>query len=142
MTDPLPFAPADPRLRRLNEKPVAARGDFVLYWMQVHRRAEDNAALAYAVERANELRIPCLVYEALRPDYPFASDRIHTFVLQGARDTAAACARRGLQHAFFLPRTPSEGRGVVAHLSERARLVVSDDYPSFVVPDHNASVAS
>ena len=106
MTDPLPFAPADPRLRRLNEKPVAARGDFVLYWMQVFRRADDNAALAYAVERANELGVPCLVYEALRPDYPFASDRIHRFVLEGARDTAARLAARGIAHALFLPRTP------------------------------------
>jgi len=142
MTDPLPFGSADPRLRRLNEKPVATRGDFVVYWMQVFRRADDNAALAFAVERANELGVPCLVYEALRPDYPHASDRLHRFVLEGARDTAACLAARGIAHTFFLPRTRDEARGVLAKLAARARLVVSDDFPSLVVRVHNASLAA
>jgi deoxyribodipyrimidine photo-lyase len=125
----------------LNDKPVTG-GDFVLYWSQVFRRAEDNAALAYAVERANELGVPCLVYEALRPDYPFANDRIHRFVLEGARETARRLEERGIAHAFFLPRTPEEARGVVGRLSARARIVVSDDFPAFVVPPHNAAGAS
>jgi deoxyribodipyrimidine photo-lyase len=142
MLSPLAFGPADPRLRRLNDRPVASRGDFVLYWSQVFRRADDNAALAYAVERANELGVPCLVYEALRTDYPYASDRIHRFVLEGARDTAARLAERGIAHAFFLPRAPEEARGVVARLTARARLVVSDDFPAFVIPAHNAAAAA
>jgi deoxyribodipyrimidine photo-lyase len=138
----LAFGPADPRIRLLNDKAVASRGDFVLYWTQVFRRGRDNAALAYAVERANELGVPCVVYESLRPDYPHASDRIHRFVLEGARDTAAALEARGIAHAFFLPRTTAEARGVVAKLAARARLVVSDDFPSFVVPAHNAAAAA
>ncbi|HEX4447822.1 MAG TPA: deoxyribodipyrimidine photo-lyase, partial [Polyangiaceae bacterium] len=142
MVAPLAFGPADPRLRRLNDRPIAPRGDFVLYWSQAFRRADDNAALAYAIERANELGVPCLVYEALRPDYPHASDRIHRFVLEGARDTAARLAERGIAHAFFLPRTPDEARGVVAKLTARARVVVSDDFPAFVVPAHNAAAAA
>jgi deoxyribodipyrimidine photo-lyase len=140
--EPLAFSPADPRIRRLNDKPVAPRGDFVLYWTQIFRRATDNAALAYAVEQANELGVPCVVYEALRPDYPFASDRVHRFVLEGARDTAARLAARGLAHAFFLPRTAGEARGVVAKLAARARLIVSDDSPAFIVPAQNAAAAA
>jgi deoxyribodipyrimidine photo-lyase len=141
MIDPLPFGPADPRLRRLNDKPVATQGDLVVYWMQVFRRADDNAALAFAVERANELGVPCLVYEALRPDYPHASDRLHRFVLEGARDTARRLAERGIAHRFFLPRTPDEARGVALKVASRARLLVSDDFPSFVVRTHNAKMA-
>jgi deoxyribodipyrimidine photo-lyase len=138
---PLPFDAADPRLRRLNERPVATRGDFVLYWSQAYRRPDDNAALAYAVERANELGVPVLFYEALRPDDPFASDRIHQFVLEGARDTAVRLAARGIGHAVFLPRTAEEARGVVAKLAARARLVVSDDFPTARVRAHNAALA-
>lgn len=142
MSEPLPFTAADPRVRRLNDRPTPPRGDYVLYWMQAFRRGQDNAALAYAVERANALGVPCVVYEALRPDYPHASDRIHTFVLQGARDTAAVLQARGIAHLFFLPRTPEQARGVVSRLMARARLVVSDDYPSFVIPAHNAAAAA
>jgi deoxyribodipyrimidine photo-lyase len=136
------FARDDPRIRRLNDRPVASKGDFVLYWMQVFRRAEDNAALAYAIEQANILRVPVLVYEALRPDYPHASDRIHRFALEGASDTSARLATRGIGHAFFLPKVPAESRGVVADLASRARMVVSDDFPAFVVPRHNAAAAA
>ncbi|HEY1693879.1 MAG TPA: hypothetical protein VGG39_17045 [Polyangiaceae bacterium] len=137
----LGFRPDDPRVRRLNDRPVSSGGEFVLYWMQVFRRADDNAALAYAVERANELGVPCLVYEGLRPDYPHASDRLHAFVLAGARDVAAGLARRGIAHAFFLPRTPEQARGVVGKLAARACLVVSDDFPAFVVPAQHEAAA-
>jgi deoxyribodipyrimidine photo-lyase len=140
--EPLAFASADPRIRRLNDRPIATRGDFVLYWSQIFRRADDNAALAYAIERANELGVPCVVYEALRPDSPFASDRVHRFVLEGARDTAARLAARGLLHAFFLPRTTGGARGVVGKLAARARLIVSDDSPAFIVPTQNAAAAA
>jgi len=142
MSDPLRFSAADPRVRRLDDRATPARGDYVLYWMQAQRRGEDNAALAFAVERANALRVPCVVYEALRPDYPHASDRMHAFVLQSARDTAATLRARGIAHVFFLPRTPDEARGVLTRLAARARLVVSDDTPSFVVPAHNAAAAA
>ena len=137
----LRFSRDDPRVRTWNDAPVRSRGEFVLYWMQMYRRPEDNAALAYAIIRANELGVRCLVYEALRPDYPFASDRFHTFILESARDVAAGLARRGLQHAFFLPRTRDEARGVLSKIAARASLVVTDEFPSFIVPDQTASLA-
>ena len=140
--EPLRLLPDDPRVRRLNDRPTPASGDYVLYWMQAFRRAVDNAALDYAIERANDLGVPCLVYEALQPDYPHASDRIHTFVLEGARDTAARLSARGVAYVFFLPRDTSEARGAVGKLASLARLVVSDDWPSFVVPAQNRAVAA
>jgi deoxyribodipyrimidine photo-lyase len=142
MTEPLRLQQHDPRLRRLNDRPVAPRGDYVLYWMQAFRRAEDNAALDFAVATANELGVPCLVYDALRPDDPHSSDRLHTFALEGARDVATGLARRGIAHAFFLPRTGDAAEGALATLAARARMVVSDDFPSHVVPDRNAAAAA
>jgi deoxyribodipyrimidine photo-lyase len=141
MASPAPD-PQDARVRCLNDHPVPAGRDFVLYWMQMYRRATDNAALDYAVRRANELGLPCVVYEALRPDYPYASDRFHTFVLEGACDVAAGLEARGLRHVFFLPRTAEEARGVLAKLAARAALVVTDDFPSFLVPAQSAALAS
>jgi deoxyribodipyrimidine photo-lyase len=142
MVSELTFVPNDPRVRLLNDRPVNPRGRYVLYWSQMFRRPFDNAALAFAIERANALRLPCLVYEAVRPDYPYASDRFHTFLLEGARDMAQGLAARGLQHAFFLPKTPEEARGIVRKLVKHAALVVSDDHPAFVCPVQNAAAAS
>ena len=141
MTATLAFRSNDPRVRRLNDRPVNRRGEHVLYWMQMYRRAEDNAALDHAILLANQLGVPCVVYEALRPDYPHASERLHTFLLEGARDVAAGLARRGIRHVPFVPTEGPQARGVVARLAARACAVVSDDFPSFVIPAHHAAAA-
>jgi deoxyribodipyrimidine photo-lyase len=131
---------ADLRVTLLNAAPENPKGEYVLYWSQVFRRPHDNAALNFAVERANALGLPCIFYEAIRPDYPHASDRFHTFVLEGARETSEALKKRGIQHIFFLPKTADEARGVVKELAKKARLVVSDDAPMFIA-EHNARAA-
>ncbi len=84
------------RLRRLNGAPVAARGDYVLYWMQAYRRLDRNHALDHALRCAEELGRPLAVYEGLRIDYPWASRRLHRFVLEGMQANAARAAELGL----------------------------------------------
>lgn len=130
----------DPRLRVWNDKPVKS-GDYVVYWCQANRRGVDNVALEYALKRANELSLPLVVYEGLRPDYPHASDRFHKFILECARDTAKTLARRGIAHGFFLPKTADEARGIASKVFARAALVVSDDHPAFLFPQQNRAAA-
>lgn len=108
-------------------------GAYVLYWMQSARRLEQNVALDYAISIANQLRVPVVVYESIRTDYPAANDRIHTFVLQSVAEKYAAAKARGVRYEFFLPRDRDEARGVVARLAARARLVVTDEFPTSIV---------
>ncbi|MGZ3417051.1 MAG: hypothetical protein ACXVEE_04250 [Polyangiales bacterium] len=130
----------DARIRAWNGKPVES-GDYVVYWAQATRRADDNVALEYAIKRANDLSLPIVVYESLRTDYPYASDRVHAFVLECARDTQIRLRARGIDHGFFLPRDAAEARGVAAKVFERAALIVSDDNPSFIFPKQNWAAA-
>ena len=129
-------------------------GEFVLYWMQVTQRAHDNFALNFAIERADALGLPLLVYHGLRHDYPWASDRFHTWILEGVVDLYAGFARRGINYAFWLDRGrgsftqwPAGGRATddppepaadhrshLAMLADRAALVVTDFFPTFIVP--------
>ncbi|MGE0353256.1 MAG: deoxyribodipyrimidine photo-lyase [Gemmatimonadales bacterium] len=115
-------------------------GELVLYWMQVTLRAEDNYALNFAVERANELGLPVLVYHGLRPDYPWASDRIHGFILESVMDLRAGFERRGIPYHFHLDRHDPEsgprpdGPSPLVALARRAAMVVTDFYPTFIVP--------
>lgn len=139
MTPPLPVTPERLWLPhgtdRLTPRPG---GEYVLYWIQVTQRAHDNYALEYAIEQANALGVPVLVYFSLRPDYPWASDRFHTFMLEGVLDMAAGFAERGIQFAHFLDRRV-QGEGVDHHanlkaLAARAALVVTDWFPTFIMP--------
>ncbi len=83
------------RVQRLNGAPFRAGARYVLYWAQMNRRVAFNHALAYAVGMANQAGLPLLVYEGLTCDYPYASDRLHTFILEGVPDTGARAAAAG-----------------------------------------------
>ena len=62
-------------------------GDYVLYWMQQSQRPEDNPALEYAIQRANEAGLPVLVVFGLMDDYPEANLRHYTFMIEGLQET-------------------------------------------------------
>jgi deoxyribodipyrimidine photo-lyase len=127
-----PVPPA--RLRALNDAEENPHGRYVLYWMTAARRTRWNFALERAAGRAHDLRRPLLVLEALRAGYPYASDRLHRFVLEGMRDNAAALARRGVLYYPYVEPSPGEGKGLLEALAGEACLVVTDDFPSFFLP--------
>jgi photolyase PhrII len=100
----------------------------VVYWMRTAVRAHENPALDVALATARTLRRPVWVYHALSERYPYASDRHHRFILEGARDVAAECEARGIGYAFHLERPGHRG----PHLREvaaDAALVVTEDVP-------------
>ena len=83
----------DARIRAQNERGIDDAGHYVLYWMTAARRTRCNYGLQRAVEAANGLRKPLVILEALRVNYPHASDRLHAFVIQGMQANERACAR-------------------------------------------------
>jgi len=130
----------DQRVRALNERPADPRKPFVLLWLQGQRRVSQNLAFSHAQRSANELGLPLVVYEGLRRDYPYASERLHRFVLEGVADTADDCARRGVAYGFFLEQKDSP-RGTLHALAARAALVVTDWLPTFIHPAQTRRLA-
>ena len=84
------------RVQDLNERDVRD-GDYVLYWMQSSQRAEQNHALEYAVQRANEMGQRLLVVFGLTDDYPEANLRHYAFMLQGLKDAQESLRDRGIK---------------------------------------------
>ena len=103
-------------------------GEFVIYWMRTAVRAHENPALDVALRAGQLFGLPVFVYHALSEKYPFASDRHHTFILEGARDVEAECATRGIGYAFHLER-PGHRGPVLRTLAARAALVVTETLP-------------
>jgi deoxyribodipyrimidine photo-lyase len=122
------------RLRKANEDDVRADGDFVLYWMTAFRRTEWNFSLQRAVEWACDLRKPLVVFEALRCGYPWASDRLHHFVIQGMADNARRLRRKPVLYYPYLEPEHDAGKGLLARLARRACVVIGDEFPSFFLP--------
>jgi len=108
--------------------PPPRDGDFVIYWMRIAARASENPALDVALEAGRALGKPVFVYHALSERYRYASDRLHTFILEGARDVQRALAERGIGYAFHLERAGAR-EPVLLELAKQAALVVTDFMP-------------
>ena len=71
-------------------------GRCVVYWMQRAQRAIDNPAIDVAVEVANELRKPVVVFFAPVPFYPRANLRHYRFLAEGIPDIAEGLFARNV----------------------------------------------
>lgn len=131
----------DARVRPLNAHKPDLGGDYVLYWMQAYRRLSHNHSLDHAIHWSNQLQKPLVVYEGLGMKYAWASVRTHTFMLEGMRDTAAAAKKLGINYWNFVETPDKPARGLLKKLAKKACVVVTDDYPAFVVPMQSAGLA-
>ena len=129
------------RVTAASTQPVRNDGEYVLYWMIAARRARANFALQRAVAWARHLGRPLVILEALRCDYPWASDRLHAFVIAGMADNAAAFAAAPATYYPYLEDSRGGGRGLLAALAARACVVVTDEFPCFFLPHMVAAAA-
>ena len=119
-----------PRTVDINGKTYNPDGEYVLYWMQSTHRLDENWGLRAAIRTANRVNLPLVVHQGLDPTYPHASDRHHTFILQGARDTARRADALGLHYQFVLRRRRDDDRRVVDRVAARAYVVFTDLFPT------------
>lgn len=129
------------RVTRLNSGHPNSEGDYVLYWMIAFRRTRWNYSLDRAIHWSRELKKPLVVLEALRCDYPWASDRLHRFVLEGMRANAASFAKSPVAYYPYVEPSVGAGRGLLTALAENAAVVITDDYPCFFLPQMAAVAA-
>jgi len=125
----------------LNGKRHNPDGEYVLYWMQSTHRLNENWALRAAIRAADKIGRPLLVHQGLDPTYPYAADRHHTFMLQGARDTAQRALETGIAYQFVLRERRVDDRRVVDRLAARAYLVVTDLFPTAGIRERTARFA-
>ncbi len=94
--------------------------------MQRAQRALDNPALDIAVEAANILQQPAVIFFAPVPFYPHANLRHYAFLAEGIPDMAERARKRGI--GFVLRRYPEHS--LVKFCDEvKASLVVGDENP-------------
>ena len=112
------------RIRIICEAPLRTK-DYILYWMQSTHRAEENPALAYAIERADAAHLPVVVYFGFFPEYPEANLRHLAFMLEGLESAARALKALGIR---FILRAEDPAAGVLSLARNAALLVADRDY--------------
>jgi deoxyribodipyrimidine photo-lyase len=109
------------RIKLLNKKALQHR-QYVLYWMQASQRAEYNHALEYAIQQANEMNKPLVVFFGIADNFPEANERHYYFMLEGLKEVQAALQERNIK--MVIRHQSPEIR--IVELSKRADLVVVD----------------
>lgn len=108
-------------MRFLNNKKVRG-GEFVLYWMQSSQRVEDNWALSYAIQAANSLGLPIVVYFGLTTEFPEANFRHYWFMLEGLKEVSTTLQSLGVR---FVVKHANPPTGLM-ELSEKASQIIVD----------------
>ena len=111
----------NPRIKHLNDHETK-KGLFILYWMQASQRTLHNHALYHAVDLANSMNLPVMVYFGLKEDYPEANERHFKFMLEGLKEVADSLREIGIQ-LIIRKEEPWEG---ALQLSKEAAEVVCD----------------
>lgn len=101
-------------------------GKVVVYWMQRAQRAFDNPALDCAVDVANELGLPVVVYFAGISNFPHANLRHYVFLNEGLRDVEPDLQKRNI--SFVLRNAPHEDH-LTFFKEVGAALVIGDENP-------------
>jgi len=117
------------RIKPLNRRPVGNAG-LVVYWMQASQRARWNPALEYAIQQANELDRPLVVYFGLTDDYPEANERHYRFMLQGLAETQQLLKERGIG---LIVQRGSPEKGIVGLGRDACLVAVDRGYLRFQV---------
>lgn len=119
------LAPYQERLTIRRPAPSLVKGRSVVYWMQRAQRAHDNPALDLAIDLANALCLPVVVFFAIVP-YPNANLRHYAFMQQALPDTARRLAARNV--SFVLRRHPHSDLAAFCNQADAA-ILIGDENP-------------
>ncbi len=117
---------SDPRVTVRKDGAPDSEGHCIVYWMQRAQRGIDNPALDLAVNVANELRKPVVVFLASGPFYPHANQRHYSFLAGGIPDIAQDLALRGVG---FVLRAYADHCLLRFCTEVRAAMVIGDENP-------------
>ncbi len=129
------------RTVRLNDRKLGAGRECVLYWMQSTQRLEDNWGLRCATIEADRLGKPMLICQVLGAAQEYASDRFHTFVMQGAQELQTRAEALGLTYRFILQPDRGDDTQLLQAIARRASVVVTDLFPTDGVTERSSRLA-
>ena len=130
------------RITAITNHSASNSGEYVLYWMTAMRRLRYNFGLQRAVEWANELQRPLLIFDAVRTNYRWACDRFHQFLIDGIVERSSQLSSSRAAHCAYIEPHANHGAGLMETLAKHACVIVADDYPCFFHPALYHRIAS
>ena len=89
-------------LDEFNEVSVRPNSKAVLYWMQREQRLEDNWALLYAAEVAEDAELPLMVVFCMVPKFLDATERQYGWMIRGMQELEGRFREKGIHFEVLL----------------------------------------
>ena len=122
------------RIKILNDsEPNAQSGEYVLYWVLMFRRSKYNHALQRAIEWANELNKPLLIFEPIQLRYEWSNKRFQQFILESMKNSFDVFETSKAGYFPFVETSEGEIDGLFESLIKKACVVIGDDFPAFFI---------
>ena len=121
--------------------PEISSSSYVVYWVIAFKRTKYNFALQRAVEWANKLSQPLVILEPLILDYPMSSLRFHKFMFDGMEEMNDEISKSNAYYYPYVETAPNESEGLLQDIAKKASVVVTDDYPTYFVPQMTAKAS-
>ena len=95
---------------------------YVVYWMQSAQRVKENPALNYAINKANDLEVPLIVFFNISDQFPDANYRHYYFMMEGLKDVKRELKEKGI--GFIVKK--GEPAKNLKPLSKKAIMLISE----------------
>ncbi|MEM6689990.1 MAG: deoxyribodipyrimidine photo-lyase [Planctomycetota bacterium] len=115
-----------PRLKKLKQHEHVLNRDYVLVWIRQTLRGEFNPAIDAAVLYGNRHGLPVVVYHGIDNRYPYASARLHTFVLQASASMESRLSQRQIRFCRHIRRPGKPSSNLVLKLTNRSAALFVD----------------
>ncbi|HOI47315.1 MAG TPA: deoxyribodipyrimidine photo-lyase [Bacilli bacterium] len=90
------------RIKKIIDTFPLVRKKYILYWMQQSQRVHYNHALNHAIELANQLQLPVLVFFGIDDSFPEANLRHFQFMLEGIYEIKNLLSQLGITFVMEL----------------------------------------
>ena len=113
------------RLKQIQIGSSEKKASYVLYWMQQSQRVHFNHALNHAIEIANQVNLPLVVFFSINPNYPDANLRHFKFMLEGLKEVKHILNNFGIN---FLLKIGKPEEKIIPFLVDAYALVMDQGY--------------
>ena len=110
-----------------NDKPLLTDGNYVLVVLNRALRGEDNPVVDAAIQHANALSLPIVVYSELDEKVAWASDRLFYFALGAFRECAIALQKNNIPCVQIL-KTKENADTLKSLVAKAAAIYTDEDY--------------
>ena len=125
------------RITTLNNDQPNMDAPYVLYWMIAFKELI-TISPSTCNWMGKQTFKPLLIFEPMTIDYPMASIRFHKFAIEGMKDIQKQTEKSKAIYFPYVEERKGVADSLLIELAKNAAVVVTDDYPTYFVPQMTA----